>query len=139
MPAGMGQHSARFVVDRCSRLTVMDAARRYEVCARLVIVVGLVILGFGTIGGSSPTIPDDNVYAVASWVTAGLWVGTIVRRGDRTLKEIADAALLALAIMRAGGYVYDYIDTGQQGFLAAVAAWVIIAALSARPLRAHRG
>ena len=117
----------------------MTTARRYETCARLVIVVGLVILGFGTIGGSSPTIPEDTVYAIASWVTAGLWLGTVFRRSDRTLKEIADAALLALAIMRAGGYVYDYVDTGRQGFLAAVAAWLIIAALSARPLRTHRG
>ena len=117
----------------------MTTARRYETCARLVIVVGLAILGFGTIGGSSPTIPEDTVYAIASWVTAGLWLGTVFRRSDRTLKEIADAALLAVAVMRAGGYVYDYVDTGRQGFLAAVAAWIIIAALSARPLRTHRG
>ena len=114
-------------------------ARRYETCARLVIVVGLVILGLGTIGGSSPAIPEDTVYAVASWLTAGLWLGTIIRRRDRSLKEIADAALLALAIMRAGGYLYDYVDTGRQGTLAAIAAWSIIAALSARPLRTHRG
>jgi hypothetical protein len=117
----------------------MDAARRYEVCARLVIIVGLIALGFGTIGGSSPSIPDSTVYAVAAWVTGGLWVGTIIRRRDLILKEIADAALLTLAIMRAGGYVYDFFNTRQQSFLAAVAAWIIIAALSARPLRNHRG
>jgi len=117
----------------------MSTCRRREVCARIVIVVGLVLLGAGTVGGSSPSIPDDMVYAIASWLTAGLWLVTMLRHYDRTLKEVADAALLSLAIMRAGGYVYDYIDTGSQGFLAAVAAWVIIAALSARPLRSHRG
>jgi hypothetical protein len=120
-------------------MAASTTARRYEACARFVIVIGLIILGLGTIGGSSPSIPDDNVYAFASWVTAGIWVGTIFRRHDRSLKEIADAALLSLAIMRAGGYVYDYVDTGRQGFLAAIAAWVLIAALSARPLRTHRG
>lgn len=116
-----------------------DATRRREVYARVVIVVGLTILGLGTIGGSSPSVPDDTVYAIASWMTAGMWLATIFRHNDRTLKEIGDAALLALAIMRAGGYVHDYIDTGRQGILAAVAAWLIIAALSARPLRTHRG
>ena len=117
----------------------MKDERRYEIGARLVIVAGLIILGFGTIGGSSPTVPNPTVYAIASWVTAGLWVATIPKHNDRTLKEIADAALLALATMRAGGYVHDWIDTNQDGFLAAVAAWLIIAALAARPLGTSRG
>jgi hypothetical protein len=113
--------------------------RRYEIGARLVIIVGLVILGFGTIGGSSPTVPNANVYAIASWVTAGCGWRPSPNSTDRTLKEIADAALLALATMRAGGYMYDWIDTDQNGFLAAVAAWLIIAALAARPLGTSRG
>jgi hypothetical protein len=126
-------------VDIGTGLTPMEACRRREICARAVIVVGLILLGAGTVGGSSPTVPDDMVYAIASWLTAGLWMVTMFQHRDRALKEIADAALLALAIMRAGGYVYDYVNTGRQGFLAAIAAWVIIAALSARPLRSHRG
>ena len=138
MPAGMGEHVAWCGVDSATGLN-MASDRRYEIGARLVIVVGLVILGFGTIGGSSPTVPNPNVYAVASWLTAGLWLATISRRDDRILKEIADAALLALATMRAGGYCYDWIDTNQDGFLAAVAAWLIIAALAARPLGTSRG
>ena len=117
----------------------MDRTRRREICARLVIIVGLVILGIGTIGGSSPSVPDSNVYAVASWVTAGLWLVTILMDRDRMLREIADAGLLSLAVMRAAGYIHDYIDEGSQGFLAAIAAWLIIAALAARPLRTHRG
>jgi hypothetical protein len=117
----------------------MDSDRRYEIGARLVIIVGLIILGFGTIGGSSPTVPNANVYAIASWMTAGIWVATIPKQTARTLKQIADAALLALATMRAGGYMYDWIDTNENGFLAAVAAWLIIAALAARPLGTHRG
>jgi len=115
------------------------AGRRYETSARLVVVVGLLVLGVGTIGGSSPSVPNSTVYAMASWITAALWVGTIVARNDRTLKEVADAALLALATMRAGGYVYDYFTSGRQAVLAAVAAWVIVAALSARPLGTNRG
>ena len=133
----MGWHVAWCRLDRPTGLT-MTTDRRYEAVARLIIVAGLVALGFGTIGGSSPTVPNATVYAIASWITATLWVGTVIWRTDRTLKEIADAALLSLAIMRAAGYVYDYVNTNRQSFLAAIAAWVIIAALSSRPLRTHR-
>ena len=117
----------------------MDACKRREICARVAVVVGLIILGFGTVGGSSPTVPDDTVYAIAAWITAGMWTITMFRHDDKALKEVADAALLALALMRGGGYIYDYIAIGSQGYLAAIAAWVIIAALAARPLRTRRG
>ena len=105
--------------------------------ARLVVVAALVMLGAGTLGGSSPSIPDSTVYAIASWLTASLWLVATFLQRDRTAREIADAALLALALMRGGGYVYDFVTMQTPGFLAAVAAWVIVAALAARPLRSH--
>ena len=115
----------------------MSTQRQREIVARLIVVVALVMLGAGTLGGSSPSVPDDTVYAIASWVTAAVWLVATFIRSDRAMREIADAALLALALMRGAGYFYDLITKGNSGLLAAVAAWMIIAGLSARPLRSH--
>jgi hypothetical protein len=104
-----------------------------ELLARLVIAMALIALGFGTFGGSAPTWPNSNVYAIAAWVTASVWFASIVARA--VLRDVADAALLTLAVMRAGGYAYDLVIIGEDGLFAAVAAWTIVAALSARPLR----
>ena len=106
-----------------------------ELVARWLVIVALIALGFGTVNGSSPTIPNAFVYAVAAWVTAALWIGGTIVYRDKALKEFADAALLALAVMRGFGYLYDLVNTGNAGFLAALAAWLIVAGLAARPLR----
>lgn len=103
----------------------------------MIIVVALIMLGAGTLGGSSPSVPDDTVYAVASWATAAIWLVATFLRSDKATREIADAALLALALMRGGGYVYDLIVKGTPGLWAAVGAWLIIAGLASRPLRSH--
>lgn len=108
-----------------------------EIVARGLIIVALVALGFGTIGGSSPSIPNPVVYAIAAWVTAGLWTAATILSHDRGLKQLADAALLVIACMRGFGYFVDLIDTGRSAFLAALAAWLIVAGLAARPLRLH--
>lgn len=134
----MGEHAPWRAVDRVERVSDVEPSRRREIIARLIVVVALIMLGAGTIGGSSPSIPDDTVYAIASWITAGIWLVSTFLKRDKATREIADAALLALAIMRAAGYVYDFLQTQNQGLLAAIAAWAIIAGLSARPLRSQR-
>lgn len=114
----------------------MNTPRPRETAARLVIAASLVVLGAGTLAGSSPTWPDPLVYGIAAWITAALWLGTVIENSRRA-NEIADAALLALALMRGAGYTLDLVRTAQEGLLAAIAAWAIVVGLAARPVRHH--
>ena len=115
-----------------------------ELAARLIVALALVALGVGSISGTPPMWPDNSVYAAAAWLTALLWFASTVQlaaavpRRSRALREIADAALLTLALMRCFGFVIDLFKTGDQGLFAAISAWTIIAVLCACPLRHAR-
>lgn len=110
---------------------------RTRTTARLVVAVSLFALSFGTLAGSSPTWPNGPVYALAAIFVGGLWMLAAIRDDDLRWVEVADAGLLTLGLIRGAGYTLDLIRTGQQSLVAAVAAWAIVVALAARPLRSH--
>lgn len=106
------------------------------VIARMTIGVALGVLGYGTIAGSAPSWPDATVYAIAAWTSAVVWLVAAIDPSTGLL-ELAHAALLALALMRGIGYLADSITDDRPELLSAVATWVVVAVLTARPLRRH--
>lgn len=113
----------------------MSPAPRTQTTARIVVSVSLFALAIGTFAGSSPSWPNAPTYAIAAVVVGVLWMVAALRDDDLRWVEVADAGLLALGIIRGAGYTLDLIRTGQQSLVAAVAAWAIVVALAARPLR----
>lgn len=107
------------------------------VAARLVIAGSLIALGIGTFGGSSPSWPNSVVYAIAAFVTAAVWIVAAFAKESQPFDEWATGALVALGLMRGGGYVADLIRSGNAGFLAAAAAWLLVVALASRPMVHH--
>ena len=107
--------------------------------ARFLIAASLCALGVGTISGSSPSWPNQTVYAVCAFGTAAVWLILAFRpvQHEGKLAEWAWSALLALAIIRGVGYVIDLVDKRNLALAAAVSAWAIISVLSSQPLRRH--
>ena len=105
--------------------------------ARLLVAVALILLGIGTLDGAAPEWPDRTVYAASAFLVAAVWIVSIVRL-DRRWGELAEAGLLALALIRGAGYTLDMIRTGSLSYLAAIGGWAIMVAITARPLRRSR-
>lgn len=112
-------------------------APRTRTLARLVVAGALFALAYGTVSGSAPLWPDAKVYAVAAAAVGVLWAIAAIS-DDRHWIEVADAGLLALGLIRGAGFTVDLIRTGSESYFAAIAAWAIVVALCARPLKRAR-
>lgn len=113
----------------------MGVTRRRETALRLVVAGSLLALGYGTISGSSPAWPDSRVYAAIAFLTAGLWIVTVIEP-SMLVRELADSALWSLALMRGVAYAIELVDTRNMALLAAVSAWTLVVAVAVLPRKA---